>query len=67
MGSVAYIIVVFNLLHQQQGTLPGTYSDMQSCQVALAQQHFNFTYWGACRPVTVAPPAMGPAKGRHGH
>ncbi len=64
MGQLAYIIVIFNLLHQQQGVMPGTYPDVQTCQVALAQAHFNLGYWGACRPVSLQPPALGPSKGR---
>ncbi len=64
MLSMVYVIVIYNMLHQQQGMLPERYPDQQTCQVALSQKTFGFTYWGQCKPIGLAPTPLPQARPR---
>lgn len=54
--NIVYVIIVYGFLHNQIGTMTPSYSDLQSCQLALAQKHFDIGYWGQCTAVNVPPP-----------
>jgi hypothetical protein len=66
--TVLYVIIVFNLFHQPQATLPGTFNDINSCQAQVLQTHVTFGNYVECQPIGSPVPVPAPSKGKwHSH
>jgi hypothetical protein len=43
-----FVIVVYNILHQQQAVLPGSYPSEPACKAVLVEKQFSLGNWGKC-------------------
>lgn len=67
MYVVVYVIMVFNIFHQPQATLPGSFTDLNSCQAQALQTHVTFGNYVECQPVASKPVPPAPSAKHHRH
>lgn len=65
--TVVYVIMIFNLLHQPQATLPGSYTDLNACQAVALQTHVTFGNYALCEPIGSPVPAPAPKSHHQSH